>query len=316
MQLRMLSLLTILFFNTNQIFTMELLKWTIPFFDFFSNKPKTQAPTNVPVKTVKTMKPLSPTEETTPEEKELIKKCNRLEPDPLVYAQNTHRLRFLAFLEREATTTDLPENKVKEYLKKESTALQKKFKEAYPDTNKEMVNSLLSGRAANTLIELYMSVRPQLIQNGTEKEYFKKRLDVHQKKFQDFSTLQAKQLLIMNLDYLNKVMKEANKKEEEADAFLNGDFKKKYKQLKGVADAIPKFLEIQKKYPNYKSREAFIKKENKSLFKLHSTIYNRTGFEPDFAELCCCASETPTEVLEIIYDNTCDLIMHISKRAA
>jgi hypothetical protein len=286
MQLRMFSLLTILFLNTNQILTMDLLN-NVSMMLFGSSWNKSTAKKGVV--------PLVVFPYATDEEKELIQKCNGLKLDLPSYTQATHRHQFLAFLEKKATTITLPEAQLKEYLKKERPTLQKKFN--------EMVDSLFADRTANVLIEFYIGVRPQLVKNGTEKEYFKKRLDLYNKKVQDLRALEPEQTILAPLHYINGVVNCENKKEEETYAFLKSDsFKETYGKPQGIDDAIPKFLGIQKKYPNYTSRKTFIENKNKSLSRLHLTIYNRTGFEPYFIELCCCASDTPTEVLQIIND--------------
>jgi hypothetical protein len=271
------------------------------------------------------MVPLVEFPHATEQEKTLITECNNLKLSNSVNYENidAYRHQFLALLEEHSITIKkdskrygeqciLSEGEFKTLLKGSRSILQNKFETDYPNWERCYCGEVLASKYTDQLIEFYIKIRPQLIQNGIEKEYFTKRLDVLNKKIQDLRTLQAEQLLIMNLHYINTVVKEEKKKEEEIDAFLNGDFKKTYKQLAGVTDAIPKFLDLQKKYPNYQSRNTFIENEDKSLFKLYSIIYNRTGFEPDFAELCCCASETPTEVLQIIYDKTCYL-MHAHK---
>src|SRR5690242_4541448 len=137
MQLRIFSLLTILFLNTNQIYTMYLLNNLSQFFGLSLHKPETQTATIVTAK--KMMIPLIEFPNATEEEKKLIISCNNLNPDNsdnYIYGDiDIYRHHFLAFLEKHSIETKkhskiygeepiLSENNLGKYLKRSRSILQ------------------------------------------------------------------------------------------------------------------------------------------------------------------------------------------------
>lgn len=333
MKHKFLVLTLLLAFHTHQTHTMDkILGYFWP-----QSKPAT-----------KTMAPLVEFHDATEKEKKLVAQCNGLKLDNNCgQDEDTYRHQFLAVIEKhvamiekkwEGTLQDGMQ--LKQYLTSARPFLQEKFKATYPNTHWGKGYNSDADKEADQLIKFYASLRPQLIQNNTEKEYFKKRLDAYNEKIKDLRTLGAgdNRTMIQSLYHINETMHHAGKSEEETYEFIRSDlFQKDYSKHETAWDLyrngrnneidihpgwvntfawkhqqdnlIGEFHKLQRIYPNYVRRRAALVDEYKATDKQLSNIYSRTGFEkPTFEELCCCAPETPTEVLKIIHDN----VLHIT----